>query len=362
MEDKPLPEWRELMAGTSRYDLKSVLDLEKWHPMQESLSQVTRMAIITVNYKGIPVTAHSRCQPFCESVRRDPELSAYCQKCDARGGLEAVRLNKPYIYRCHFNIIDIAIPILVDNQYIGALMAGQIRLSGSGGPQLEQIVRRPEEVEGSAAVTERERLYQSLPSLTYEEITAVSDMLFQLCSYIVQEAIHKNEIIEVYKKAISYRPEHPPELAPSAAKTPYTTIEKIRRELSNAAVETRISQSAVQPYHAANPTLQPAFDYIYAHKNETYTLSALARLCHISPTYFSRIFAKETGESFSVFIHRLKMEWARQLLETTDQPVNRISSDLGFCDAGYFIKIFRKQLGLTPAAYRTGHRGGHRRT
>lgn len=79
----------------SKFDLKYIIDMDEWGKLQESLSLVTRMAIIMVDYKGVPVTAHSRCQAFCQTVRSDKEFSAYCQKCDARGGLEAVRLVSP---------------------------------------------------------------------------------------------------------------------------------------------------------------------------------------------------------------------------------------------------------------------------
>ncbi|MNE45002.1 HTH-type transcriptional regulator YesS [compost metagenome] len=83
----------------------------------------------------------------------------------------------------------------------------------------------------------------------------------------------------------------------------------------------------------------------------------MAKLCHISTSYFSRIFIKETGENFSVFTPRLKIEWAKQLLETTDEPINQISDQLGFCDAGYFIKTFKKFENLTPAVYRSWYQG-----
>ncbi|MNN95980.1 DNA-binding transcriptional regulator AraC [compost metagenome] len=53
---------------------------------------------------------------------------------------------------------------------------------------------------------------------------------------------------------------------------------------------------------------------------------------------------------------RLKIEWAKQLLRTTGQPVNQISDDLGFCDAGYFIKTFKKFEHLTPSVYRKMYR------
>ncbi|WP_369294406.1 PocR ligand-binding domain-containing protein, partial [Escherichia coli] len=48
----------------SLFNLDKIIDLEKWHTLQDSLALVTKMAIITVDYKGIPVTKHSYCQPF----------------------------------------------------------------------------------------------------------------------------------------------------------------------------------------------------------------------------------------------------------------------------------------------------------
>ncbi|WP_252233382.1 PocR ligand-binding domain-containing protein, partial [Clostridium sp. DSM 1985] len=81
-------------------NLNKVIDLEKWVNLQESLAVVTKVAIIIVDYKGNPITKHSGCHRFCKAVRANPELVKYCQKCDSRGGLEAVRLNEPYIYLC----------------------------------------------------------------------------------------------------------------------------------------------------------------------------------------------------------------------------------------------------------------------
>jgi len=339
------------MMVKSRYDLERIIDMEKWHKLQDSLSLVTKMAIITVDYKGVPVTKHSYCQSFCQGVRQDPYLAQYCQKCDARGGLEAVRLNKPYIYRCHFDILDIAIPIIIDNQYIGAIMAGQIKLRDEDAPLLERIVSRPSNAETNNKFRHLKEDYLALPVLSYEEVTTIADMLFHLCTYIVEEAIHKNTTIDMYKKALSLDAA-PSQDAMNTSERTYRNIQAIQHELSSALIETKVRQSA-QAFHASNPALQPAFDYIYAHKNENFTLQSMAQQCHMSSSYFSRMFTKETGENFSVFTARLKIEWAKQLLETSDLAVNQISDELGFCDAGYFIKTFKKFENLTPAVYRT---------
>lgn len=336
----------------SRFDLERIIDLDKWHNLQDSLSLVTKMAIITVDYKGIPVTKHSYCQSFCQAVRKNPSLSPYCQTCDARGGLEAVRLNKPYIYLCHFNILDIAIPIIIDNQYIGAIMAGQVKLRDTDEPLLEQIVSRPSNAETTKKFEALKDDYDSLPVLSYEEVTTIADMLFHLCTYIVEEAIHKNATLDMYKKALSLDLDQPTMDTVSSADRTYRNIQAIQQELSSALIETKVKKTASHAFNSTNPVLQPAFDYIYEHKNENFTLQGMAERCHISPSYFSRIFTKETGENFSVFVARLKIEWAKGLLETTDLSMTQISDDLGFCDAGYFIKTFKKFEKLTPNVYR----------
>ena len=78
----------------------------------------------------------------------------------------------------------------------------------------------------------------------------------------------------------------------------------------------------------------------------------MARLCHLSPSYFSRLWADETKESFSQYIVRLKIEWAKRLLEDTEQSVTEVSENLGFSSPGYFIKTFKKSERITPLLYR----------
>ncbi|WP_379153624.1 PocR ligand-binding domain-containing protein [Paenibacillus sp. sgz5001063] len=345
----------------SKYDLKSIIDLEKWHALQDSLSLVTQMAIITVDYKGVPVTRHSRCQSFCQTVRQDAELSSYCQKCDARGGLEAVRLNEPYVYLCHFNILDIAIPITVDNQYVGAVMAGQVRLAESNHSRLEQIVSRPGTPESASTFADLRPEYEQLPVMSYAQVKLIADMLSHLCNYIVEEASRKNEIMDLYQQSLAAPTV---DIMPSKvlADSMYSNVQAGHRELTG--VRAPIESGDILPPASAEPlvscsnkALQPAFDYIYSHKHENFTLESMAQLCHISPSYFSRLFVKESGENFSVYVSRLKIMWAKQLLETTELSINQISDHLSFCDAGYFIKIFKKHEQQTPAAYRSWTRG-----
>ncbi|RCX21467.1 PocR sensory domain-containing protein [Fontibacillus phaseoli] len=253
---------------------------------------------------------------------------------------------------CHFNIIDIAIPIIIDNQYLGAIMAGQLKLSEPDVPTLEQIVSRPPNVESNRKFKALEAEYEALPVLSYDEVTKCVDLLLQLSTYIVEEAIQKHTTIDLYKKVLTSNTQPPASV--EAIAEPDRAVRKIQyiqQGLSGALFVSRL-KNGTQKFLSSNTVLQPAFDYIFTHKHENFRLKEMAKLCHISPSYFSRIFTKETGENFSVFIARLKIEWAKQLLESTDSPINQVSDDLGFCDTGYFIKTFKKFENLTPAVYR----------
>jgi len=333
------------MMSQSLFDSEHTIDLNKWHKLQDSLSLVTKMAIILVDYKGVPVTKHSHCQSFCQSVRADPNLSKYCQKCDSHAGLEAARLNKPYIYLCHFNIVDIAIPIIFNNQYIGAIMAGQIKLRDEDTAPLEQIITRPAHLDDLDKLPINREHYNNLPLLSYEEVESIADMLFHMSTYIVGEMIHKNVAIDMYKNVLSG------EIDQSTLETlKDRSLQAFQEGLSSALREKEGKQS--QKIGSPHSVLQPALDYIYTHKNENYTLQEMAAICHISSSYFSRLFSREMGESFSMFVARLKIEWSKELITTTNLSITQIGEQLGYCDAGYFIKTFKKFESVTPAVYR----------
>ena len=334
------------------FNLGKVIDLEKWDKLQDALTLATNMAIIVVDYKGNPVTKHSGCHRFCKEVRKDPELVKYCKKCDSRGGLEAVRLNEPYIYLCHYNIVDLAIPIMIDGKYIGAIMAGQVKLSDVDDSDiLEQIVVIKKNSIYKKALENFKEYYNELPTLSYEDVKKIANMMFSLCNYLVEEALEKNLISEMYKKTIKNQHK-----IDSNELEGYTlkNIEHAKKEMSNAIIDAYIEEKGLSSHKdiKVGTTLKTAIEYIYAHKSENVKLDKMAKLCHISPSYFSRLFTKETGDNFSNYVSKLKIEWAKSLLEESDMYINEISDELGFNEVGYFIKRFKKYEGVTPFLYR----------
>ncbi|WP_168735928.1 response regulator transcription factor [Cohnella fermenti] len=85
-----------------------------------------------------------------------------------------------------------------------------------------------------------------------------------------------------------------------------------------------------------------------------YSLEELAASVNYSVPYFSAMFKKTTGESFVVYLTRLRIEKAKLLLLTTDQKTFEIAEAVGFENYRSFNRIFKKETGMTPSDYRRG--------
>jgi len=88
------------------------------------------------------------------------------------------------------------------------------------------------------------------------------------------------------------------------------------------------------------------------------SLRALADHVNLHPTHLSKLYKIETGEGVSEYVSRLRMETACHMLKTTEKKVYEISSDIGYLDPAYFIKVFKRQYGVTPQEYREGKSSG----
>lgn len=81
-------------------------------------------------------------------------------------------------------------------------------------------------------------------------------------------------------------------------------------------------------------------------------VAAMVRLSGLTERSFKRRFARATGMSPLEYVHTVRLEEAKQVLETTDLPVEAVAEEVGYGDASFFGRLFRRKVGLTPAQYR----------
>jgi two-component system response regulator YesN len=84
---------------------------------------------------------------------------------------------------------------------------------------------------------------------------------------------------------------------------------------------------------------------------EDLSLHSLAEQLYVNSSYLSRLFKKETGESFSGYVLVRRMERAKELLQS-DAKVYDAANAVGYRDISYFAKVFRKYWGVAPSELR----------
>jgi len=92
--------------------------------------------------------------------------------------------------------------------------------------------------------------------------------------------------------------------------------------------------------------------FIQANGGSEIILAVLADRAGLDPRTFMRRFKKATGHTAGEYIQRLRVEAARDLLQTSREPVDAIAWKVHYSDPGSFRKIFTRIIGLTPAEYR----------
>lgn len=99
--------------------------------------------------------------------------------------------------------------------------------------------------------------------------------------------------------------------------------------------------------------LLPVIHYIEKHYAEPISLQDIADVINISSSYCCQLFKKIYKTSPVDYMNNLRIEKAKNLLLTNDfMPIQKICELVGFSDPSYFCRIFKKQTGITPSEFR----------
>lgn len=314
--------------------LYKTIDKTSWCNLQKNTALVSNITTQIIDFYGNPVTQYSYTNPFCQYALENKELSGFCKKCKVRGALEAVQRKKPYIHLCPFDLIEISVPIIIDDEYLGSISGGQVGLLiPEAGEHLEHLVEK-RKLEDVLITNEIKKMYNDTPKMVCTDIMKATRMYDSLKDVLVLNIKDKLADTEIA----------------------YNSQEDVgcdnTDELKEKNVSSFYNQEIPEKYIPKNRLLLPVFEYVFSNKGENLLLSEAADMAHVSVSYFSRLFAKEVGVNYSIFMNQMKVEWSKQLLRETDFSITQISNDLGFNDSAYFVKTFKRYEGVTPNKYR----------
>jgi ligand-binding sensor protein len=123
-------------------EIKDVIDIELLQKFQDNFAESVDIASVTVDINGNPVTKPSSYTDFCMDFTHSTKVGDdRCAESHRKGGEEAAKTGKPYVYTCHAGLIDFAVPILVEGRQIGTILGGQILNSNPNESKFRQTAK-----------------------------------------------------------------------------------------------------------------------------------------------------------------------------------------------------------------------------
>jgi AraC-like DNA-binding protein len=112
------------------------------------------------------------------------------------------------------------------------------------------------------------------------------------------------------------------------------------------------NQLLIQGEEQESPTIRQAKDYLNSSFSRSITLGEAAEYVNVSAHYFSKMFKKSTGLTFTEYLSRIRVEKAKDLLQNPNNRISAIAYDVGFDSLSQFNRTFKRISGVPPKEYR----------
>ena len=229
---------------------------------------------------------------FCMYMRENPAFDAKCRACDERACALCRSENRLQIYRCHAGLTEAVAPITQDGRSIGYMMFGQVTEDADREDFFERMRALCESYEG---VHDLSKSIRRIKHRTRRQILAAARILDAFTDYIL------------LKEMIRLSPEK--------------LFDGIER-------------------------------YIEAHLADDLNAEELCRAFGIGRTRLYEVVRRYTGEGIAAYIKRKRLERAEQLVRKTGMSIAQISAAVGFADYNYFLRVFKKEFGVSSKKMR----------
>ena len=105
--------------------------------------------------------------------------------------------------------------------------------------------------------------------------------------------------------------------------------------------------------NTARQVMEKAKQYIMDHyQDPDLSVEQICLYLHMSPSYFSTMFKKATGQTYVAYLTEIRLNKAVELLNMTDDKTYVIASKVGYQEQNYFSYVFKKRFGVSPTKFR----------
>lgn len=259
--------------------------------------QVTnlRIAVYDLNFQEIIGYPKGSCL-FCSLIKASEAGKNLCIRCDANAKNHVAAHKKTYIYQCHAGLSEAIAPIWGYQEIIGYIMMGQVRKEHISEVPASTISRISMQLDLNPELLTDAWL--ECTKLSHSKLLASSRLMQMYASYIWRENMVKKNQKTVASRVIQYIDEH------------YT---------------------------------------------EEITLEILCNELQIGKTRLCSEVRHSLDTSVSSLIRAKRIEAAKSYLLSTSCPIHEIAVLSGISDYNYFIKVFKKETGMTPTEFRSAN-------
>ncbi len=114
--------------------------------------------------------------------------------------------------------------------------------------------------------------------------------------------------------------------------------------------------AAIQVVTQSKDVVQQAITYIHQNQHRSdISLKEVAGVVNLSPSHLASLFKTKVGVSYIKYLTSLRLEQAKKLLRTTDLTIAAVAEAVGYQTPTNFYRLFQRETGMTPAAYRQSH-------
>lgn len=281
---------------------KDDVSLSRIKAVLTSLAKAGEINLCVLDVLGNPIIYPTNDCALCKCVRESAHGRAQCIKYASHSVLEAMREKRTYFYVCPFGLVDFVTPIFYDGEFLGAVCGGQVRSA---------------------------------------EAAARADFVYPFFGRD-EYGVDEKRMRELFEAM----PDRPAERFFESAKL----VELFAGNLGSVTAVVEMSRREEAENLAERERLHPAFSYIEKNFTKDIALGDMARLCHMSENYFSRMFGRVTGTTFPRYIADLRIARAKELL-LAGGKVRAVAYDVGYDDPAYFVRRFKQHTGMTPAGW-----------
>jgi len=267
---------------------------QKLQQLARNFYEVTKTPVTIYDENQQVICAYpTKLQGFCAALRKNGDLDNACRQCDLKAFETCKKTRKTHIYRCHMDLCEAIIPLKQFGDERSVIYLGRVDPNPASEEGFQRFIKRavatePLILKNSNAETLR-KLYYAMPRMSEEKFADATALAIS------------------YAELINFDNDSP------VRYVPHTYMDSVRQ-------------------------------YVRANLHMPLNREIVADYIGISAGYLSHIVSKEIGCSFSEYVTKEKMEFAKELLSSTSLSVNTVAIRCGYDNPNRCEFLFFRQF------------------